>query len=100
MSDNRKKIFSRPITETIRERKSVRTYNGRPLPSTVKEKMMACFHEISGNFGVKVRFTLLDTARFLEHCGVKFGTYGVITGAASYIVAAVTRNDKDMEAVG
>lgn len=100
MIDNNKKFISSPITEIIKTRKSVRTYNDSHLPPTVKEKIMACFDEISGNFGAKVRFTLLDTDSFLEHSGVKLGTYGVITGATSYIVAAVTKSDNNMEEVG
>ena len=100
MSNSSKKIFSTSIMEIIRARKSVRTYDNRHLPSTVKEKIMAYANEISGVFGAKVRFTLIDTESFLEHSRVKLGTYGVITGAASYLVVAVNKNDKNMEEVG
>ena len=68
--------------ETIRKRKSVRTYDGRPLSAQDREALEEYMRSAENPFGVPVEFRLLDAA---EH-GL---TSPVITGAGLYVAAKV-----------
>ena len=48
------------LLRTIRERKSVRTFDGRPVSAEDREKIEQYIRTIENPFGVPVRFVLLD----------------------------------------
>ena len=48
------------LLKTIRERKSVRTFDGRPVSAEDREKIEQYIRTIENPFGVPVRFVLLD----------------------------------------
>jgi hypothetical protein len=87
--------------ETIRQRISCRSYDGRSLDDNMKEKLRAFFRENTrGPFGNALRFELIDLTE-AERAELKsLGTYGVIKGASLFIAGAVTRGVRAMEDFG
>ena len=72
------------IIEAIKIRKSVRSYNGEKLSEDVTQKLNAKIASIEIKFGAKVRFEVFNID---DTSGIKLGTYGVISGAKTYIAA-------------
>lgn len=71
------------ITDIISRRKSVRTYDGRPLSPEDRAYVQALMNEVDNPFDVRVRLHLLDAAESHE----KLSTYGIIRDARTYIGA-------------
>jgi hypothetical protein len=89
------------IIETIKVRKSCRTYSNRAIEP---EKLAELGQFLASNketpFGSKVRFLLLDFNE-LEVSELKnLTTYGVIKGARQFIVGTVIKQSKAMEDYG
>lgn len=79
--------------ELIKTRKSVRTFNGRPISTEHKEKLSTYIKNISNPYGIPVEFVLLDAK--------KHGLSSpVIQGEALYIVAKVEKQPHGEEAFG
>lgn len=87
-----------PVEKTVRARRSVRTYEERPLSKEDKEKITSCIAALSNPFSVKVSIGLLEKKSAAN--GEKLGTYGVIKGAGDYLGAAVTEGELSLEALG
>ena len=71
------------IIESIKKRRSVRTYTGEPLDASTIEKITEYVNGLKPPFGVKCRVELLQTNTGTEP--VKLGTYGFIKGASTFI---------------
>lgn len=71
------------IADIISRRKSVRTYDGRPLSPEDHTYVQALMEEVNNPFDVRVRLHLLDAAESHE----KLSTYGIIRDARTYIGA-------------
>ena len=87
--------------ETIKQRISCRSFDGRPLDDKTKNQLRAFFRENTrGPFGNPLRFELVDLTE-AERAELKsLGTYGVVKGASLYIAGAVTRGARAMEDYG
>ena len=72
-----------PIRETIEKRRSVRTYETRPLSREDRERLTSYAARIENPFGVPVRIGLIETERSEQP--KKLGTYGVIKGAGTRV---------------
>ena len=81
------------LLKTIRERKSVRTFDGRPVSAEDREKIEQYIRTIENPFGVPVRFVLLDA-----------GAHGlsspVLSGESLYIAGMVSKVRHAEEAFG
>ncbi len=81
------------LLKTIKGRKSVRTFDGRPVSTEDKEKLEQYIRTIENPFGVPVRFALLDA-----------GTYGlsspVLNGESLYVAGIVGKVPHAEEAFG
>ncbi|TGE31016.1 nitroreductase family protein [Desulfosporosinus sp. Sb-LF] len=93
-------LLGTSILEIIKKRISVRTYLEHPLTSETKDNLRAFYSSISGPFGVPIRFELIESDLALKGSNIKLGTYGVIKGASTYVVAAVVKSNKDLEEFG
>lgn len=93
-------LFGTSITEIIEKRVSIRTYLAQPLTPELKEMLRAFFSVLRGPFGGALRFELVETDIAMKGSNAKLGTYGVIKGALTYIVAVVEKADKDLEEFG
>ncbi|MDR1331973.1 MAG: hypothetical protein LBK07_07695 [Tannerella sp.] len=71
------------IIETIRERRSVRTYDGQALRAEHVELITGYIAGLQAPFGVKARISLIHTGG--DASPVKLGTYGWISGARDYL---------------
>lgn len=79
------------IIDTIKLRKSVRSYSGKPLDTEDKEKIKNYIKSLPQPLNGKARIELisLDTGPG----AVKLGTYGVISGAKDYLILAYEQGD-------
>ncbi len=93
-------LFGTSIMEIIKKRLSVRTYIEQPLTPEMKGTLRGFFSSLSGPFGGTVRFELIERDLALKESNSKLGTYGVIRGATTYIVAAVEKANRDLEDFG
>ena len=81
------------LLRTIRERKSVRTFDGRPVSAEDREKIEQYIRTIENPFGIPVRFVLLDA-----------GAHGlsspVLSRESLYIAGIVSKVPHAEEAFG
>jgi nitroreductase len=79
--------------QTIKSRRSVRSFDGAPLAESEKRAITASFREHSiGPFGNRSRFVLVETSG-PDDFG-KVGTYGTIRNAPAYILGAVKKSPR------
>ena len=62
------------ITEQIKARRSVRTFDGRVLDDVTKEKLISCIEEITNPFDIPVELKVLDAKENKLVCPVVSGT--------------------------
>jgi nitroreductase len=93
--------YSKPVTEIIRQRFSCRKYLERPIEED-QQKRLSSFISAAGEspFGAPVRFELVAATEQDRNSLKGLGTYGVIRGAAGFIVGAVGRSEKNLEDYG
>lgn len=81
------------MKEIIRTRKSVRTFDGKPLSAEDKTKILNCVETIANPYNIPVKFVWLDKD--------KHGLSSpVIVGEAAYIAAKVPKVSHAEEAFG
>ncbi|WP_455539327.1 nitroreductase family protein [Terrisporobacter sp.] len=88
--------FNKSITELIKSRHSVRTYENKQLPENIINQVKSYVNEINntkGIFGEKIRIDIIEKNDGNKE--TKLGTYGVIKGANYYLVAAYDKNSKN-----
>lgn len=95
-----KPLYNEPVENIIRKRISVRTYSGKPVSMEIREKILSYAGSLKGPFSVRTRFELLDIAETKESTGLKLGTYGMVSGAKTFVVSAVEKKDHAMEELG
>jgi nitroreductase len=81
------------VKELIKKRHSVRAYTNKKIESTKKESLLQLMKELKSEH---YRFELIDYT-FDDH--IKIGTYGMISGAHSFIVGILNNNDIDDKSV-
>ncbi|MEI6100649.1 MAG: nitroreductase family protein [Eubacteriales bacterium] len=86
--------LKRPVEEIIRERRSCRTFGDRPIEPDKQKRLEDFIKEQNGSV-MQMRFALLP----LE-VGGKIGTYGMISGARTFIVGIVDKNRENIEEFG
>ncbi len=91
--------FEKPIAEIIAARTSCRSYDGTPLSEEHEKKLGAFIEEINAVCGIGARFALVTNS---PDCGApaKLGTYGLISGAVSFIAGICREEEKDFAAFG
>lgn len=87
-----------PVEKTVRSRRSVRTFEKRPLSPQDKDGIFAYMEMLSNPFSIEIpfRYAQAAAAGTSEH----LGTYGVIKGATEFIGAAVTDGELVLESLG
>ncbi len=71
------------IKRVISQRKSIRTYRNEIISIELREKLENYIADVASPFESKMRFVLLDTDDMSSQ--TKLGTYGVISGAKTFI---------------
>lgn len=82
------------IKQVISKRRSIRTYKDDPISQELKEKLKKYIANVSSPFEPKTRFVMLDTDDMSYQ--TKLGTYGVISGAKTFI-CGITENAERFE---
>lgn len=77
------------IKQVISQRRSIRTYKDEPISQELKDKLISYIADVASPFEAKTRFVMLDTDDVSPQ--TKLGTYGVISGAKTFI-CGVTEN--------
>lgn len=93
-------LFETSVNEIIKKRLSVRTYLDKPLKPEMIDNLRRYFSLLKGPFGGALRFELIERDLALKGSNAKLGTYGVIRGASTYVVALVEKADRDLEDIG
>jgi nitroreductase len=89
------------IIETIRQRRSYRSYEDRPLDPEVRASLQAALeHAPASPFGSQIRLALLESGEQHMSQPQKLGTYGVIKGARCFLAGAVDSNGHALEDFG
>jgi len=82
-------------SDTIKRRVSCRTYKDDPIKEADRQKLREfILTNVQGAFGNKVRFELVDLAGNEADKLTTLATYGMIKGASTFIVGAVTKGDR------
>ena len=79
--------------ETVKKRRSVRTFDGKPLSAEDRERIAAFIRTADNPYGIPVKFVLLDAKE-------KNLSSPVITGESMYLAAKVQRAAHAEEALG
>ena len=89
------------VEQTIRSRKSVRSYENRLLSQTDRKAVNELIDQLGKEetpFPARIQMQLLEAKAGTDT--EKLGTYGVIRGASAFIGVAVKNEEMAMEAVG
>jgi hypothetical protein len=97
--EKQKFIFNKPITDIIKSRISVRTYEPQKLDESTKKNLSSYLENLKGPFAGKVRFKRIDSTTALNS-NIKLGTYGIIRGASSYVASAIEKSDMNLVELG
>lgn len=94
-------IFSKPVTEIIRQRFSCRRYLEKPIADDLR-KGLASFLSAAGKgpFGAPLRFELVAATQQDQNSLKGLGTYGFIKNPAGFIVGAAGPSEKNLEDYG
>lgn len=98
-------IFSKPITEIIKERTSWRTYSPIPIEKDKEERLkeiltLKSFSSPFSKIAGRCRFELISLPEFEPNEKKKLGTYGLISGAQEFIVGATEESKYNIENYG
>lgn len=99
MSSVENQIFNKAITEIVKERISIRTYEPIALQEDQKKALKDYIKGIEAPFDGKARFKIVDNETSLNN-NIKLGTYGIIKGVSSFIASAVKKGDMNLEELG
>lgn len=83
--------------ESIKSRKSIRTYEDRILEKPLEQEIMDFLNNCQGPFEPKAKFYFIDIE---EVDNKNLGTYGVIKGAKNFIAASIRREPRSLEQLG
>lgn len=90
--------FQKHITEVIKIRSSCRTYETHEIDETTLEKLKNYLDEINLEAKNNERFLIVNKKSI--ETGEKLGTYGVISGASSFIVGIINSDKQDAVSFG
>jgi hypothetical protein len=99
MSSMQNYIFNKSITEIIKERISIRTYEPIEIEEKLKKDLNDYIKSVEAPFDGKTRFKIVDNETSLNN-NIKLGTYGLIRGVSSFMVSAVKDGDMNLEELG
>ena len=89
------------LEQTVRARRSVRSYESRPLSQADRERITSYIEELCAEetpFPAKIRIQLLEAKPGTDT--EKLGTYGVIRGAKTFLGVSAENTETAPEAVG
>ncbi len=92
--------YQASIIDLIRRRKSCRTFIKKGIEPGEVQKLEAFISDINAAINVKARFMLVKRNITENNKPEKLGTYGFISGADSFIVSIINKEEKKVEILG
>lgn len=95
--------FNKPIIETIKKRKSIRTYDKGPISAEDYEKInqyLKVEENLVGPLGRQIKFEVVQVSKNVSDKGIKLGTYGFIKNPKGYIIGIVENNNEALVEFG
>jgi nitroreductase len=92
--------FQKSVIELIKMRKSWRTYDGRSIENITLQKLINYVAKINEEAKIRARFTIVNNNDINGKSRNKLGTYGFISGARSFIVGILDKQEKDAVSFG
>jgi len=94
-------LFNKPITDIIRQRKSIRSYMDTPIEEDKKEALRKFLSANTiGPFGTKVRFTFITASPDDSEALHRLVTYGMIKNPMGFIIGAAENSTHNLEDFG
>jgi len=94
-------LFSEPIVNIIRRRKSIKSYLDNPVEENKKETLNKFFYEnVAGPFGTKSRFIFITAATQDKDALKGLITYGMIRNPMGFIIGTVENKPYNLEDFG
>lgn len=87
--------FKKSAIELIKMRTSVRSFDESEIKNLDLKKLEDYIEEINKQTRIKARFTLTAQVDKDDKTAKKLGTYGIISGANSFIVGILDKSEKD-----
>lgn len=91
--------FTENISDVIKQRHSVRTYQNCFLTPELIHQIKQSFQEIRTPFAPKPRFKFIEAGDF-KNQSIKLGTYGMIKDAQYFIGVACEKSEFDLLTIG
>jgi hypothetical protein len=92
--------YQTSIIELIETRKSCRTYEDKIIDPKSLQKLKEFISDINKHSSIKARYVITGNTDANKGSAVKLGTYGVISGADTFIVGIVDKDEKDAAEFG
>lgn len=92
--------YQKSVVELIKTRTSIRSYDEKSIEGSVIQKLNEYIKKINEEAKIDVRFVLTNNNRQDGNKAVKLGTYGVISGANSYILGILGNKGEDVLELG
>jgi hypothetical protein len=94
-------LFNKPLTDIIRQRKSIRSYMDTPIEEEKKEALKKFLSSNTiGPFGTKSRFIFITSNAQDKESLKGLITYGMIKNTMGFIIGAVENKDHNLEDFG
>lgn len=90
--------FDRPITEIIKMRHSVRSYENKNIPEEIIEDIEGYISSLDNPFNIKIRVKLIKNEDL--NGKLKLGTYGVIRGSRYFLAVSCEKEKFALQALG
>jgi len=94
-------LFKKPVTNIIRQRKSIRSYTDKPIEEEKKDALKKFLSaNTTGPFGTKSRFIFISATAQDKKSLKGLITYGMIKNPMGFIIGAVEKKHHNLEDFG
>lgn len=87
--------FQKSAIELMQTRTSSRTYDGNQIDSELLRKLNETIDSINQEASIKVKFLIAGKGDSNSNDNKKMGTYGVISGATTFIIGLLDKSETD-----
>lgn len=91
--------FNTSVSDVIKKRHSVRTYQERDLTPELIKQIEQSFQNVTAPFAPQLRFKLIKASEF-KNQSIKLGTYGMIKNAQYFVGVACEKSEFDFLSIG
>lgn len=90
--------FDKSITEIIKIRHSVRSYEEKNIDAELLNKIEKYIEKLDNPFGIKIRVKIIKNEDSKDK--LKLGTYGVVKGARYFLAVSCKDEEFNLQALG